>query len=213
MTAAAKSSKAVKPRPRAKSANGGPAAELSATVFQAICETLARTGAKYKSCEEHGFLNSTVMDAIRSQENIGDDSWRDSWNLALERWKETLEIEAYRRGHHGVVTEWKVLPLSGEKVPVKVEYSDRMLEVLMKGHFPERYRDNIHHSGLIGLEPVDAFSNLSAKAKREIRAIILRDLEDQREEADRARKAQQPPVIEGELIHHQIADLRAEKRP
>ena len=82
---------------------------------------------------------------------------------------------------NGGITEFKYNAATGERVPTKVEYSDRLMEVLLKGHFPERFRERISVSGQIGLQPIDAFSNLTAGAKREIRAIIMRDLEEQRE--------------------------------
>jgi hypothetical protein len=195
---------------KAQQGRGVPA-KLTAAIFERICASLAESGAKYRSCEEHGFYYSVVSSAIRDMEGAGDDSWRDAWNLAEAKWRESLEVEANRRGRDGIVTEWKLNPLTGERVPVKMEFSDRMLEVLMKGHFPERYRDNIHHSGLIGLEPVDAFANLTSKAKRAIRAIIMADLEEQREAEELARREAAPPVIEGgELIAHQLEDLRTE---
>lgn len=207
----------VKPKQRkgelTKKERAGVEQVLTAARFEEVCETLSRTGAKYKSCNQHGFAYSTVQAAIAEQVNRGDDSWRSAWNTALDRWRETLEVEAYRRGHDGVPVEWRTDPVTGEKVPIRWEYSDRMLEVLMKGHFPERYRENIHHSGQLGLEPIDAFANLTAKAKRAIRDIIMRDLEEQREAAERARVVETGPIIEGAAIVTSIEDLRAERAP
>lgn len=199
-----------KPTPRAneggRDPGGAPPLQLDSNAFTLICEELARTGSKYKSCEALGFSYSTVAGAIRNKELDGDDSWREAWDDAYEQYKDSLEVEANRRGRDGVVTEWKINPATGERVPVKIEYSDRLLEMLVKGAFPERFRERISVSGTIGLEPVDAFANLTSKAKREIRAIIMRDLEEQR-----AAAAQ--PVIDAEYVEVGTAleDMRQEQ--
>lgn len=171
-----------------------------------ICEELARTGSKYKSCENLGVTYNTVAQTIRAKELEGDDSWREAWDDAYEQFKDSLEQAAIQRARDGTATEFRVNAATGERVPVKIEYSDRLMEVLLKGAFPERFRERISVSGTIGLEPVDAFANLTSKAKREIRAIIMKDLEEQR-----AAAAQ--PVLEAEYVEVGTAleDMRQEQ--
>lgn len=194
------------PRPSEKG-KGGPL-QLDHIRFSLICEELARTGSKYKSCEALGFSYSGVRQAIREMELKGDDSWRELWDESYDQYRDSLEVEATRRARDGVVTEWKVNPATGERIPVKVEYSDRILEVLLKGAFPERFRDRISVSGTVGLEPVDAFANLSPKAKREIRAIIMRDLEEQRLEAAAKAAAVDGKFTEVETVDTALEDMR-----
>jgi hypothetical protein len=190
---------------------GGRPIQLDWNSFQLICERLAECGSKYQSCEDLNFSYSTVVQAIKSHEDRGDDTWRDLWNTSYDKFRDSLEKEATRRARDGVVTEFqlKVNPATGERelAPKKVEYSDRLMEVLLKGHFPERFRERVHHSGTVGLEPVDVFANLSTKAKREIREIIMRDLEEQRELASAA-KAGDVVEVTGAM---QLEDLRDEK--
>lgn len=176
-----------KPTPRPNedrnSPTGGRPVELDSNRFQLICEELARTGSKYKACDALGFSYNSVQGAIRDNETKGDGSWRELWDDSYEQFKDSLEQAAIQRARDGTATEFRVNAATGERIPVKIEYSDRLMEVLLKGAFPERFRERISVSGTVGLEPVDAFANLTMKAKREIRAIIMRDLEEQRAEA------------------------------
>lgn len=194
------------PRDSEQTGVGGRPADLDSNRFTLICEELARTGSKYKSCEALNVDYSTVAYAIRQKELAGDDSWRELWDDSYEQFKDSLEQAAVQRARDGTVTEYRVNAATGERIPVKIEYSDRLMEVLLKGAFPERFRERISVSGTIGLEPVDAFANLTSKAKREIRAIIMRDLEEQR-----AAAAQ--PVLEAEYVEvgSALEDMRQEQ--
>lgn len=208
---------AKKPQPRPEELTprkeGGRPPALTAVKFELICEELARTGSKYRACEALAFNYTTVMEAIAAAEGRGDDSWREAWNEAYDKFRDSLEQAAIARARDGTPTEWRLgrnPDGSSVLIPTKVEYSDRLAEVLLKGHFPERFRDRVHHSGLVGLQPVDAFANLSLGAKREIRAIIMRDLEEQRAaEAHRLQVHEaEGQLIEGEAIVTAIEDMR-----
>jgi hypothetical protein len=183
--------------------NGGKPPSLTASQFILVCERYAETGLAIASCEDLGFSYSAVTTAIRDMTISGDDTWQELWDESHAKFKESLNKAIFTRGRDGTPTKWRVDPKTGERTAIEWEYSDRLLELAAKGHMPELYRDKIFVSGSVGLEPVDAFSNLSTKAKREIRAIIMRDLEEQRELAAAQSK--------GELIEHNavaaIADL------
>jgi len=185
------------PRPREKrTAAGGKSPDLDWEAFTRVCEELARSGAKYVSCERLGFNYTIVNAAIREAEARGDDTWRELWDVAQDRYRESLALEATRRARDGVLT-----PRFGKdgKVGTERVYSDRLMEVMLKGYFPERFRENVYHSGTIGLEPVDAFANLSSKAKRLIRQIIMDDLAEQRE-AEAQRRNEGAGLIEGVAV-------------
>ena len=66
---------------------------------------------------------------------------------ALQDYRDTLEIEAYRRAVEGVE---KPVYYKGVVVGQVLEYSDRMLELKLKRHIPE-YRDrhtlDVTHAG------------------------------------------------------------------
>jgi hypothetical protein len=195
-----------KPRPNEgkRPEKGGRSVELDSNRFTLICEELARTGSKYKACEALNFAYHTVQATIKEAEGRGDDSWRQLWDASYDQFRDSLEQEAVRRSRDGVLT-----PVFGKdgKVGEVQMYSDRLMEVLLKGHFPDRYRDKLFAAGTLGLEPVDAFANLSLKAKRQIREIIMVDLEEQRQAMRQAEKGQ---LIEGEAVDmtKAIEDMR-----
>lgn len=191
-------------------ATGGRPPDLTWEKFQQVCAGLALHGGKYKACQSNNLNYTTVMRAIREATDRGDDEWQELWDESYNEFKETLEQAAITRHVDGVTNP--IYNNKGVLIGEETVFSDRMGELLLKGHFPERFRDKIFVSGNVGLEPVDAFANLTPKAKREIRAIIMRDLEEQRE-AQRLRD--DPSVIEGQLavpvgevLDAQIADMR-----
>jgi hypothetical protein len=169
-----------------------------------ICERRAETGLSIASCEDLGFNYNTVMNAVKEMTKRGDDSWQDAWDDAHEKFKESLEKAIITRGRDGTPVKWRVDPSTGERIPIEWVFSDRMLELAAKGHFPERYRDKVVGSGTLGLEPVDAFANLSTKAKRAIREIIMADLEEQRQIAAAV-------IVEAEYteVSDRIEDMRS----
>lgn len=78
------------------------------------------------------------------------------WDEAVEISTDLLEKEARRRA----VTGWdEPVFHDGKKVGSIRKYSDRMLEILLKGHRPEKFRERVDlkHSGRLTLEQlVDA---------------------------------------------------------
>lgn len=118
----------------------GRPSELVWDRFLAICETLAKTGAKYQSCTTNGFSYWTVTDLIREREKAGDPRWKQAWDLAQEHYRDSLEAEARRRAFEGVD---KPVFYKGKKVATVKEYSDRLLELLLRGERPEKFRDNV----------------------------------------------------------------------
>lgn len=70
------------------------------------------------------------------------------WDAAEQTAADRLESEAWRRGVDGVD---KPIHYQGVLVGTMKEYSDRMLEILLKGHRPEKYVDRIkaEHSGSV----------------------------------------------------------------
>lgn len=79
--------------------------------------------------------------------------WRDADSAFAAAWKEAedeaadrLEREAWRRGVEGVN---KPVTYQGVITATYKEYSDRMLELLLKAHRPEKFKDRVsaEHSG------------------------------------------------------------------
>ncbi len=91
--------------------------------------------------------------------------WRDKdpafaadWEDAEEEAADKLEREAWRRAVEGID---KPVVHQGVITATYKEYSDKMLEILLKGHRPEKFtdRNKIEHSGQIGLESLIAGAN------------------------------------------------------
>ena len=104
--------------------------EMTWQRFERICETLQECGQRYKSCDAHGFSYHVVRERIKERENAKDMRWRDRWELAIERYRDALEHEAHRRAFSG--TEEGVW-YKGNKVGTERRYSDRLMEVLLRG--------------------------------------------------------------------------------
>lgn len=129
-----------KPLTRQQQTGIGRPTELTWERFEAICATLHKCGQKYKSCEAHGFSYQNVIDRMSERAKNDDPRWRALWDNSLERYRDDLEAEAHRRAFSG--TEEGVW-YKGELVGTETKYSDRLMEVLLRGERPEKFRDNV----------------------------------------------------------------------
>ena len=73
-----------------------------------------------------------------------DKEFAEEWDSAVAEATDMLEAEARRRAVDGF--EEPVF-YQGAVVGAVRKYSDRMLELLLKGHAPEKYKDRVQHSG------------------------------------------------------------------
>lgn len=127
---------------------------------------LAATGSEIAAMKAGGF-GRTVLNLLLRYEGFTQ-KWADAKAASVD----ALEQEARRRAIEGLerhkfhngkpIMRTVVLP-DGKKtqVPyVEREYSDRMLEVLLKANLPEKYKDRsaVDHSGNITLEQLVAQS-------------------------------------------------------
>lgn len=177
-----------------------PNQKLMATDFIKICEALAECGAKHTACATVGFNYDTVNTAIRAQETAGDLSWRQAWDLAVERHKEKIIAEFKSRAIDG----WQEPVFNqGQLVGYVHKKSDRLLERLAEARAPELFGRNVHgdppknlaHQPLSGLPSIGDDVKLSLKARRAIREIIMADIAEQEE---LAAAGGDPLVIEAE---------------
>ena len=78
-----------------------------------------------------------------------DKEFRASWDDAEQEAADKLEREAWRRAVEGTD---KPVTFHGEITTTYKEYSDRMLELLLKAHRPEKYKERVanEHSGPSG---------------------------------------------------------------
>lgn len=65
-----------------------------------------------------------------------DAEFAEAWQAAVDEAVDKLEREAWRRGVEGIE---KPVTYQGEITATYLEYSDRMLELLIKAHRPEKY--------------------------------------------------------------------------
>ena len=67
-----------------------------------------------------------------------DPEFASEWDDALEAAADALEAEAWRRAVHGIQ---RPLTWRGAVTGTVTEYSDRLLECLLRAHRPEKYRE------------------------------------------------------------------------
>lgn len=91
-----------------------------------------------------GYARSTIY--LWKDENA---EFAAQWEEALEEAIDSLEQEAWRRGVLGIE---KPITHQGKITATTKEYSDRMLEILLKAHRPEKYRERIEHKGAFAHE-------------------------------------------------------------
>lgn len=109
--------------------------------LSALAEGLSVTGA----CHAASLPRRTAYD------------WRDAdaefgaaWDAAIEQGTDILEDEARRRAYVGTDTP---VTYQGEITATYKEYSDRLLELLLKARRPHVYRErqSVEHSGAVGV--------------------------------------------------------------
>lgn len=104
----------------------------------AFLATLKWTGNVRASHEAAGVSRASVYE-WREQ----DETFKALWKAALDEAIDLLEEEAWRRGYHGVD---KPIVYKGKVMSTYKEYSDRMLEILLKAH-RKKFRDKTEITG------------------------------------------------------------------
>lgn len=107
---------------------------------------LAETGNVAASCRR-----VRVTRSVAYEWREADPAFAKLWDEALEIATDALEAEARRRAVQG----WKEPVFhQGKRVGAIRKYSDRMLEILLKGHRPDKFRERVDmkHSGRLTLE-------------------------------------------------------------
>jgi hypothetical protein len=97
-----------------------------ATQMSKFLATLRETGNVRCSCNASGIDRTTAY--TWRQEN---ETFKLLWRNAIDEAIDLLEEEAWRRGYHGVD---KPIVYKGKVTSTYKEYSDRMLEILLKAH-------------------------------------------------------------------------------
>jgi hypothetical protein len=100
--------------------------------------TLAETGNVRASSEAAGIDRKTAYE-WREQ----DETFKALWKESIENAIDLLEQEAWRRGYEGVD---KPIVYKGKVTSTYKEYSDRMLEILLKAH-RKKFREKTEITG------------------------------------------------------------------
>lgn len=123
-----------------------------------------------RACAAAGVSKQTAYTA----RNV-DPDFRDAWDKALSNGIEQAEDELFRRAVEGV--EEPVF-YEGKRVDVVRKYSDLLLIFLLKGHKPEKYRDNYNVTVSANVNhthttiPADLGRDLIFQAQRRMRASL-----------------------------------------
>jgi hypothetical protein len=102
-------------------------------------EELADCGNITMACKAAG-IHRMAAYRTRDKDPVFARRWEEAINTAID----SLEREAWRRAREGV-TRVEPIMYQGEKVAEKVitEYSDKMMELLLKCNRPHKYREQI----------------------------------------------------------------------
>lgn len=107
-------------------------------------ETLAKTCNITAACKAAGIARQTAYN-WRNE----DDAFAQAWAEAIDEATDALEAEARRRAIDGVE---KPITYQGNITGTYVEYSDKMLELLLRAHRPEKFSERVRneHTGANG---------------------------------------------------------------
>ena len=103
----------------------------------AFLKALAKSCNVTAACRAAGIGRRTAYDWRND-----DEAFAAAWDEAVEEAADALEAEAWRRGHDGVD---KPVFYQGEAVGTVREHSDKLLEILLKAHRPERFVERIRN--------------------------------------------------------------------
>lgn len=111
-----------------------------------------------------------------------DSVFRAAWDEAEQEAADRLEREAWRRAVDGVD---KPVTFQGAITATYKEYSDRLIEVLLKAHRPDKYKDRVaaEHSGPGG-GPIQTESRSSRDLAKAVASMLAKGLSDGEKEVD-----------------------------
>lgn len=81
-----------------------------------------------------------------------DEEFAKDWDEAVQAGIDLLEDEARRRAHDGFIATESFDKETGERTHYRMEYSDTLMSLMLKGRRPEVYRDKVEHSGSVEVQ-------------------------------------------------------------
>ena len=137
---------------------------------QAFLAELAKNGNVTLSARAAGITRDAAYKARNRSQKFAV-----QWDAALQSAMDLLEAEAWRRAAVGYD---EPVHYRGERVDVVRKYSDTLLIFLLKGGRPERYRDNVHHSGEIASQPGDRTVNVRVELVKADEPLADQDIDN-----------------------------------
>lgn len=139
--------------------------EFDTEAKRAFLAAFRELGTITAACRQVGVGRTT---AFRHRQQ--DEDFALAWAEIDEEVVERMEREAFRRAVEGTT---KPLVSAGRHVTDVTEYSDSLLQFLLKGRRPERYRDNVkvEHSGRIVQRTELDLSKLTDEQLAQLEAI------------------------------------------
>jgi hypothetical protein len=156
-----------------------------------VCATSARLLCAVVSSMEHPVVNrtkrtvareKTFLDVLRRTCNVteaartagvgrrtayewrqADAAFASAWDEAEQEAADALEREAWRRGVEGTD---KPVTYQGKITVTYKEYSDRMLEMLLKAHRPDKFKDRVVSEHSVDNQLASLFAAISGTAIR-----------------------------------------------
>ena len=108
---------------------------MTSRVRTKFLETLRKTGNVTEAARVARISRNTVY-----THRHADPVFAEAWDDAEEEATDALEYEARRRAVHGVE---RPVVYKGEVVATIPEYSDRLMELLLKAHRPEKFKERV----------------------------------------------------------------------
>lgn len=109
------------------------AAKLDERTREAFLEALrVEVGNVTGACRKMGLPRDTVYGWKKKYPEFSA-----AWDSIIEEWVDVAERELFRRAVDG--TQKEIYNKAGELVATQIEYSDRLLEFLLRGRRPERW--------------------------------------------------------------------------
>ena len=116
---------------------------LTRACAKVFLEALARTGIVTEACKA-GRISRRQVYRLRQNDPAFAELWTEAQLIAAD----LLEAEAHRRAFDGVL---KPVYQKGEQVGVIREYSDKLMELLLKARKPETFKERkeVEHKGSV----------------------------------------------------------------
>lgn len=143
----------------------------------AVCEKILEGLRKGLTVTEAAFAVNVSRNTVMKWKRQ-DPEFKQAYYDAMDEGTDIYEKEARRRAIEGYKNP---VFYQGEQVGEVTQYSDRLLELFLRGRRPEVFNDRVEVSGRIEHDVRQVTVNMSAQEAADAYAASLRRVEDRRE--------------------------------